>query len=303
MLREFDKEYTLARANTRRTYVALLLTVLCATSARAQDPLASQLPPSTKIPQYEVVSIKRATDVLEFTGAEDALDGTHIVNTLKGLVSYAYRVRPEFVSCEIKWCDSVTFDLRAKVADSDVAALQKLTHEQRGLMLKPTLTERFGLKLRSEDRPLRVYDLVIAKGGTKLHPRPPNATPQTVFANGRRPDGTMMFHGNEIQGYAVTISSLANTLSVIFPGSVERPVIDKTGLQGKYDFDLKWTPEHAAPTSPDAARNGSQQEDPQQDSAPSIFTALQEQLGLKLQPATDPALMIVVDDAHMPSQN
>jgi uncharacterized protein (TIGR03435 family) len=307
MLCEFNWGYTLAIANIRRTHVALpmLLTALCATSALAQDPLASPLPASMKIPQYEVVSIRLATDFIEFRGAEDASDGTHIIDTLKGLVSYAYGVRPEFVSCEIKWCDSVTFDLRAKVADSDIADLQKLTHEQRGWMLKPTLAERFGLKLHSEARPLRVYDLVLAKGATKLHAHPANATPQTVFANGRPADGVMMFRGSEIKGYAVTISALAKTLSGsgLFSESVERPVVDKTGLQGTYDFDLKWTTEQTAIKPSDAVRNGSQLGDPQEDSAPSIFTALQEQLGLRLQPATDSAQMIVVDYAHMPSQN
>jgi uncharacterized protein (TIGR03435 family) len=281
----------------------MLLTVVCATLARAQDPLASPLPASLKIPQYEVVSIRLATDFIEFRGAEDTSDGTHIIHTLKGLVSYAYGVRPEFVSCEIKWCDSVTFDLRAKVAGSDIADLQKLKSEQRGLMLKATLAERFGLKLHSEVRPLRVYDLVIAKGGTKLHVHAPNATPQTVFANGRPVDGVMMFRGTEIKGYAVTMSALANTLSGAFAESVERPVVDKTGLQGVYDFDLKWTAEQTGFKSSDAVTTGRQQGDSEEDSAPSIFTALQEQLGLRLQPATEPTQMIVVDDAHMPSEN
>lgn len=289
----------------RRTHVALLmlLAVLCATAALAQEPLASALPASVKVPQYEVVAIRPATDFIEFRGAMDAPDGTHIIHMLKGLVSYAYGVRPEFVSCKIKWCDSVMFDLKAKVAESDVADLQKLTHDQRGLMLRSTLAERFGLKVHAEARPLRVYDLVIAKGGAKLHVHPPNATAQTVFANGRPPDGVMMFRGSEIKGYAVTISSLANTLSGIFAESVDRPVIDKTGLQGNYDFDLKWTAEQAAIKSSDAVGNGSQPGDPQEDPAPGIFTALQEQLGLRLQPATDSTQMIVVDDAHMPSAN
>jgi uncharacterized protein (TIGR03435 family) len=289
----------------RKTRVAfpMLLAVLCATAALAQDPLAPALPASMKVPQYEVVSIRPATDFIEFRGAMDAPDGTHIIHTLKGLVSYAYGVRPEFVSCKIKWCDSVMFDLKAKVAESDVADLQKLTHDQRGLMLKPTLAERFGLKVHSEVRPLRVYDLVLAKGGTKLHALPPSATPQTVSANGRPPDGVMMFRGNEIKGYVVTVSALAKTLSGLFSESVERPVVDKTGLQGTYDFDLKWTAEQTAIKSPDAVENGSQQADPQEDAAPGIFTALQEQLGLRLQPATEPTQMIVVDDAHMPSAN
>jgi uncharacterized protein (TIGR03435 family) len=229
----------------------------------------------------------------------DDPNGTHVIHTLKGLVSYAYGVRPEFVACEIKWCDSATFDIRAKVAGADVPALEKLTSEQRGLMLKATLAERFGVKVHTELRPLRVYELVVAKGGAKVHVHPLNATPQTSFANGRPSDGVMRFRRTEIKGYAVTIESLANTVSGVFSESVERPVINKTGLQGTYDFDLKWGAEKPGPASVGAVRNGGQPGE----SGPSIFTALQEQIGLKLQPATESVQMIVVDDAHLPSAN
>lgn len=292
--------------NILRVQVAsiILATVLGATtSARAQATLGSPMSSSIKVPQYEIVSVRLATDPIEFRGADDVPDGTHVIHTLKGLVSYAYGVRPEFVSCELKWCDSVTFDLRAKVASSDVADLQKLTSEQRGLMLKTTLTERFGVQLHTESKPLRVYDLVVAKGGSKLQARSTNGIPQTVRVNGRPPDGVMMFRGSEIKGYAVTILALAKTLSGLFSESVDRTVIDKTELQGTYDLDLKWAAERNTARSPDALMNGSQQGDSQEDFAPSIFTALQEQLGLKLQPATELTQMIVVDYAHMPGDN
>ncbi len=229
----------------------------------------------------------------------DDPDGTHVIHTLKGLVSYAYGVRPEFVACTIKWCDSVTFDIRAKVAGADVAELQALTSEQRGLMLKATLAERFGVKVHTEARPLRVYELVVARGGAKLRERAPNAPASTVFKDGWPPDGVTMLGASSMRASAVTMTSLATTLSGIYGESVERSVVDKTGLQGKYDVDLQWN----ASRPPLTVGKDSQLRGPQDETAPSIFTALQEQLGLKLQPATESTQMIVVDEAHMPSAN
>jgi uncharacterized protein (TIGR03435 family) len=252
-----------------------------------------------KIPAYDVVSIKPMRGPLEFTGAMDDPDGTHVVDTVKGLVSYAYGVRPEFVVCEIKACDAGMFDVRAKVAGEEVGDLAKLTSEQRGLMLKAVLVERFGVKVHTEARPLRVYDLVVAKGGAKVPVHPPNAVPHTSFANGRPSDGVLRFKGTEIIGYAVTIGSFANTIAGAFSESVERPVIDKTGLQGKYDLNLKWTAEKLG----SALSGGVGDSGQAADAGPSIFTALQEQLGLKLEPATESMPMIVVDEAHLPSAN
>jgi uncharacterized protein (TIGR03435 family) len=296
---KFIAEDALAILRIRRIGFACLMTwaVGCAGVVRAQEGAASGLGP--KIPAYDVVSIKPMRGPLEFTGAMDDPDGTHVVDTLKGLVSYAYGVRPEFVVCDIKTCDAEVFDVRAKVAGKDVAELAKLTLEQRGLMLQGVLAERFGVKVHTEARPLRVYNLVIAKGGSKVPAHPPNTVPHTSFANGRPSDGVLRFKGTEVIGYAVTIGSFANTIAGTFPDSVERPVIDKTGLQGKYDFNLKWTAEKSGSTSPDGVGDGGQPADAGQ----SIFTALQEQLGLRLQPATESMPMIVVDEAHMPSAN
>jgi uncharacterized protein (TIGR03435 family) len=291
----------LAILTIRRVRFAwLMLSALCCAGlVRAQDTPGSSSAATLKIPAYEVVSIRPATDPVEFRGAMDDPDGTHIIHTLKGLVSYAYGVRPEFVACELKLCDSVTFDIRAKVEAGDVTSLAKLTSEQRGLMLKATLAERFGVKVHTEARPLRVYELVVTRGGAKLRERARNAPANTVFRDGWLPDGVTMLGASSMRASAVTMTSLAKTLSGIYGESVERPVVDKTGLQGKYDVDLQWT----ASKPPLAVGKDSQLRGPQDETAPSIFTALQEQLGLKLQPATDSMQVIVVDAAHMPSAN
>jgi uncharacterized protein (TIGR03435 family) len=123
---------------------------------RAQDLLGSSSAAGPELPAYEVVSIKPLRGPLEFTGAMDDPDGSHVVDTVKGLVSYAYGVRPEFVACEIKACEAGMFEVRAKVAGQDVAAFEKLTSAQRGLMLKGVLADRFGLKVHTEARPIRV---------------------------------------------------------------------------------------------------------------------------------------------------
>lgn len=103
----------------------------------------------------------------------------------------------------------------------------------------------------------------------------------------------MVTYDGEITAGATPVSSLVFTLTSV----VGRTVIDKTGLTGKYNFELKWTPEHGVQASTD---NG--QADPE-NSAPSIFTALQEQLGLKLQSSRGPVETLVVDHIEMPSEN
>jgi uncharacterized protein (TIGR03435 family) len=157
------------------------------------------------------------------------------------------------------------------------------------------------VKVHTETRRLRVYDLVIAKGGPKLRAHPPNAMAQTGFANGRPSDGVIRFKGTDITGYAVTMASLANALMGAISEGVERPVVDKTGLQGTYDFTLVWAAERAE--SLNTGKRGSEKAESLGNSPSSMFTALQEQLGSKLQPATESTQMIVVDDAHMPSAN
>ena len=108
---------------------------------------------------YEVVSIRPAGPILEFKGADDSADGTRIINSLKALVGYAYEMRPDFVSCSLKWCDSALFDIRGKVAEADIPQLAKLSSEQRGVLLRSVLLERFGLRFHRETRTVPVFEV------------------------------------------------------------------------------------------------------------------------------------------------
>jgi uncharacterized protein (TIGR03435 family) len=160
-------------------------------------------------------------------------------------------------------------------------------------MLQPVLAERFKLQAHHEIKDRPVYALVVAKGGPKLKAaQSGEAHPNTDKAN---PNG--MHHGStifatapgQITGEAASTGDLALTLSDRGEQSLGRPVIDKTGLAGKYDFTLQLPP----PASGDDA----------QQTVATLFTAVQEQLGLKLEPTTAPTDYLVIDHIERPSAN
>jgi len=170
-------------------------------------------------------------------------------------------------------------------------------------MLQDLLAERFGLKAHRETREMPVYALVIAKGGSKLAEAKEDAPPLIAGANEPGPGGApplpfrapMMRMGRgELIGQELSTADIARQLS----GMTGRAVIDKTGLTGKYDIRLKWTPDEP----PSAiGTEGPRPETP--DSAPSLFTALQEQLGLKLEPQKGPVEQIVIDHVDKLTEN
>jgi uncharacterized protein (TIGR03435 family) len=169
-------------------------------------------------------------------------------------------------------------------------------------MLQPALAERFKLKVHSETKQLPVYELIVAKGGAKLK----EATAGDTYANGiKGPDGVgrggMMRSGpGQLTAQAVPMTSLANLLSQ----QLHRTVLDKTGLTAKYDLELNWTPDQGSDPMFKGPEGSPQRADAAPDSSgPSIFTALQEQLGLKLQSANGPVETLVIDHVEMPSEN
>jgi uncharacterized protein (TIGR03435 family) len=136
------------------------------------------------------------------------------------------------------------------------------------------LADRFKLESHRETRTLREYALVVAKGGPKV---------------GKPSEGEHSFetsqNDNQITGWGRPLSDLARMLI----GVVQAPVVDRTGLKGKYDFDLKFAPLSAAPEADQGL--------------PTIFSALQEKLGLKLEAIKGPVEVLVIDHAEMPSAN
>jgi uncharacterized protein (TIGR03435 family) len=201
------------------------------------------------------------------------------------------------------WINSERFDVTAKVPPGT-------TKEQFQTMLQNLLAERFKLKLHKETKESQVYALVVGKGGVKMKEapkldpaeaadQPPPGPPQMgkdgrpVMSKGGR--GMMMMmgpNGLKMQGARTSLPQLADFLS----NQVGRPVFDETGLQGDYEFTLEFSPEGLAMGGmgkmppPGGGPEGASSE-----SGPTLFTAVQEQLGLKLDPRKGPVDLIVID--------
>jgi len=235
---------------------------------RAQNAAASALTARA----YDVVSIRPAkpSNDMSWKTTDDGFftSGTSVRKLIMDVYGL---ITNDQLSVLPDWADT-RFDIQAKVDSDTGAALKKLSEKDRNqqynLMLEAVLAERFNLKIRRETKEISVYALVVAKGGAKLKETPPNI-----------PMGYTMKFGPSLcvlSGHGIEIAALAQSLS----GNAGRMIVDKTGLTGKYDMDLKWSPEE------------NQSSD---DSGPSIFTAVQEQLGLKFESTRAPMETIVVE--------
>ncbi len=277
--------------NRGLTLLTALVLVALAPSVRAQAqaPAAAAIQP----PTFDVISVKpnktslgvHGLIITEFTA--DGFRGTNIpVHTL---LLQAYGLHEGESFGEPAWANSEVFDIEAKVAGPDVAAFSKLDSDQLQAMLRQILTERFGLVAHRETRELPVYALSVAKGGPKLKE---SAIDPSVSASARSGGGVQMSMGM-IAAHQCTIPYFLSMLS----RQLGRTVIDRTGLTGNYDFTLRWAPDNGVTT----ASNGSDGAQP--DTLPSIFTAVQEQLGLKLESTKVPASVLVIDHLERPTQN
>jgi len=284
----------------RSSLTLLLLTAaslaLSIPRALAQESLPNLTTPGSKptssglkVPAFDVASVKKNKSETHMMSIQIKPDGFACENiSLKTLIGNAYSMNQDLIFGATGWIESQGFDVDAKVAGPDIATLKKLTPEERDSLLQPLLAERFHLKVHHETRMLPTYDLVLAKGGFKPKELPPvdAAAEEAKAPEARRDVGNMSMGPGSFQGQGITVGSLAGTLAY----TVHHPVTDKTGLTGIYDVDLKWTPEDQPPDA--GAEPG-----------PSIFTALQEQLGLKLQPSKGPVDVLVIDHADPPSEN
>lgn len=240
----------------------------------ASLPAMGQAAAPAKAPAYDVATIKPTPDGV--VGNRVWIEGGTFSATnlpLIRLLTFAYGVKPEQIVGVPNALASARVDVEAKMLDPDPAALKKLRDEDKMRLLRPLLEQRLHLKTHMETRQEQVYELTVLPGGAKM---------KHVEGDG---DGTIHRSGREMQLENMDAGRLAGFLGDI----VQHPVIDKTGLKGAFDVDLKWTPEGAQQVNAD---------DP-----PDIFTAVQEQLGLKLRAAKGPVQVLVVDHIEMPSEN
>jgi uncharacterized protein (TIGR03435 family) len=268
---------------------SLIVATLLAVPAIAQQPAATPLP---ALPVYDIVSIHPHNALDDNTSINTRPGNFAATNaTLKQLISFAFGIREDLLSGLPGWADSAHFDVTAKVSNFDPSAFKNLTREQREGMLRPMLTDRFQVKAHTEIKTLAVFNLVLTKDGPKFKQNPPPINdPDHPHPKTQQGRGNITINNNDLTATAVPLSSIAEMLA----GQLNHTVIDKTGLTGDYDLKLKWTSDE---DSNKAADNGIA------DRPPDLFTALQEQLGLKLDAAKGPVTTLVVDHAEKPSPN
>ena len=250
-------------------------------------------------PEFDVASIKPnasgSNNLLMRPPVNGRFTATNV--TLKMLIALAYKVRQLEISGGSAWIASDRYDLNAKAADSSVSA------DQSRLLIQRMLEDRFELMVHRETKEMPVYVLLPAKNGLKIRDAKEGSC-VTIASAPSQPFipvcGSFIMLPNGFEGKKISMAQLANSLS----GIVGPPVIDKTGYTANFDFHLEFTRDVTAtqPNFPPAAGdNGLPM--PVDTSRPSLFTALQEQLGLKLEATKGPVEILVIDHAEKPSKN
>ncbi len=230
-------------------------------------------------PPYDVASVKQnksADQSANMTIRDNVFTATNM--PLSSILEFAYDVRSDQVAGLSGPVSSARFDIEAKVVPPPGVPMPKLTDTVLQAMIIPLLADRFNLKAHLQSKTMPVYNLVVDHGGPKFKlTEDDDQTNSSVNMNASNSDNTL-------SAKDATMSDIAAALS----DEVHRQVIDKTGLKGDADITLKWTADEAAD---------------QGGTVVSIFTAVEEQLGLKLQPAKGPVDTLVIDHAEMPSEN
>jgi len=222
------------------------------------------------LPRFEVASIKLSTS--NDTGSRNDLSGANVVfrnYVLTGILQTAFKVDRLDLEAP-NWLDSERFDITAKVPD------EKASLAERRQMLQALFVDRFGLAFHHETKIRAGFGLVVARKGAKIQP----VEDVGGHNNDNRP-GTM-------ERLRTTIGDFASALAY----TIKQPVVDQTHMEGRYNVVLTYTPDSGSGV-PAAASDG-----------PSIFTAIEEQLGLKLEPRKVPVDIFVVDHCQkMPTEN
>ena len=241
-------------------------------------------------PVFEVASVKRSKPA-SGPARGDGLSGIIPVGidtkpgkltarneTLKNLISAAYGVK-EYQISGPEWLSSERYDIVAKAA-------KPVGDDQLMQMLQPLLVERFKLTLHRDKKKFTVYALAVDKNGPKITKAKDEGDTQINMG------------GMRLTAQHTPLPQFANLLSL----QTDRPVVDRTGLVGNFDITLTWAPDAATGMPPPGGENSGR--DNASDPTPAIFTAVREQLGLKLQASKELLEVLVIDHAEkVPSEN
>jgi uncharacterized protein (TIGR03435 family) len=224
-------------------------------------------------PEFEVATIKLNTSTPNVIHIPQSVGGRfHFpFNSLKMLIATAYKLKPFEILDGPSWLASNRYDVEAKSSDPNISEADFR------LMMQNLLADRFKLKIHKETRELPMFSLVVAKGTSKLRLTPEGGC-------GAMPCGVLIPSMTRMHGGNISMHQLVDALSNLLAA----PVVDNTGYTAPFDVQLEFTREGALVTD---------------DSPPSIFTAIQEQLGLRLEAHKAPAEVLVIDHAEKPSEN
>jgi uncharacterized protein (TIGR03435 family) len=264
-------------ANALDTTIAAL--VFSAGAMLAQPPATRSAPDA-----FEVATIKPTAPDWK-SGRFIRMQGAEFVarnHTVKTLIAAAYNLSPRAISGGPPWVESDHYDIFAKPTGSN-----RPNFDQQAAMLRKLLAERFNLTFHREPKVLSIYALSIAKNGPKLEAG-------TVTSDGPPPLAVVIGpHGVWLPARDISIGEF---VSVMQRAALDRPVVDKTGLTGRYDFKLAWTPD-------ESQFGGMAPRETPESAEPDLFTAIQQQLGLKLEATRGPVDVFVIDKVERPSDN
>lgn len=287
-------------------------TTLALSSNSSPQPATQGVDGKVNLPKFEVATVRATKDDDGRTMIRFTPDGISIHGVpLKMLLREAFGVEDDRILGEPSWVKN-RYDLEAKVGADDAPKLKDLKFDDRRAMMLPLLQDRFNLKYHHETRDLTIYSLVVSKGGVKMKktaPDPPqsddakpDAPPKPDSAN---PNGPPRFrHGLMMNGRGHLESTGTNMemLTHVLASQLGRTVADKTALSGEYDFTLQWTPDDVG--TPMGGDSGPGKGDVSPDAGgPSLLTALEEQLGLKLESTKTSVDVIVIDHIDSPTEN
>lgn len=281
----------------RRMAVAALLFSafpLSVAALSAQASATSQQPSTPAAePVFEVATIK-PVESDEKKGRYIVMQGVNRFvekdYTLKLLIAAAYDLNPRAISGGPSWMESDHYDIEALTPGDS-----RPDHDQQMAMLRNLLADRFKLTFHREPREFSIYALERAKGGAKIGEKDGTGLRQSTAQPDDPPKLISTVYPQKLVLPARN-ATMAEFVSLLQRAVLDRPVVDRTGLTGRYDFDLEWAPDETqfqgeVPVAPADAQS------------PPFFTAIEQQLGLRLEATRGPIKALVVDTAERPSAN
>lgn len=259
----------------------------------------------TMTSQFEVSSVKQNVSQSDASKIDDSSPDRFVATNVpvRFLILYAYRLLDHQLVGAPAWTSDKAFDVVGTYPGQ-----RRPTDSEIRIMLQNMLADRFDLKLHHEQRELPAYDLVVLRKDGRMgpqfhksdvdcaawiaekHPKTAEGNPSPVSLSTKRPECTMIATRRYLTGGARTMQDLAAALQSM----LSRPVVDRTGLMGVYDIDLQWAPTDLRAGEAEGSTSNE---------SPSLFTALEEQLGLKLVSHKEEFDILVVDGIKLPTPN